>query len=92
MNKTELAKAVAAKVEGATNKQAGEFVEAVFDAIKDTLAEGEEVNVAGFAKFSVVETSPRVARNLQTGEEIQVPAGKKVKVKVLKGLKEVVKS
>jgi Bacterial nucleoid DNA-binding protein len=90
MKKTELAHLVASKTE-LTKGKAEEVVGAVFDAIIETLKSGEEVNIAGFAKFEVAETKAREARNPQTGETIQVPAGRKIKIKQLKGLKDAVK-
>lgn len=86
MNKTELAKVVAEKTEIAKGK-AVEVVNAVFDTILETLASGESVDIAKVARFEVVETEARVGRNPSTGETVQVPAGRKVKVKKLSGLK-----
>ena len=40
----------------------------------------EEVMIPGFLKFSVGDQAARVARNPQTGDAIEVPAKKKVKV------------
>jgi DNA-binding protein HU-beta len=34
------------------------------------------VSITGFGKFSVAERGPRQARNPQTGEPIEVPAGR----------------
>ena len=52
------------------------------------MADGDEVLIPGLAKFIVVDVPARTARNPQTGEVINVPAKKKVKVKVLGELKE----
>ena len=43
--------------------------------------------IPGFLKFSVGDQEARVARNPRTGETIDVPAKKKVKVKILERLK-----
>lgn len=90
MNKVQLAAKVAEKAQIKKN-QAEPLVEYVFEAIEETLAKGEEVNISGFGKFVIKETAARTARNLQTGEPIEVPAGKKPAFKAAKNLKESVK-
>ena len=52
MNKTELVAAVAAKAE-LSKKDAEAAVNAVFDSVKDALAEGDKVSLIGFGTFSV---------------------------------------
>ena len=42
--------------------------------------EGEKVTIPGFLSFETVETAARTGRNPQTGAEIQIAAGKRVKV------------
>ena len=69
MNKTELVAAVAAKAE-LSKKDAEAAVNAVFDSVKDALAEGDKVSLIGFGTFSV---KTRAAR---TGPESKVPAFK----------------
>lgn len=59
---------------GFSKKEAAEIVEAVFDIIKDTLAEGEAVKISGFGNFVVKEKRSRRGRNPQTGEEISISA------------------
>lgn len=50
MNKTELVAAVAAKAE-LSKKDAEAAVNAVFDSVKDALAEGDKVSLIGFGTF-----------------------------------------
>lgn len=90
MNKAELAK-VLVETTGLVKKDAEAAVNAVFEAITNALANGEEVNIAGFAKFDVKPTTARKGRNPQTGEEIEIPATKKPTFKALKGLKDAIK-
>jgi integration host factor subunit alpha len=59
---------------GFSKKEAAEIVEAVFDIIKDTLADGEVVKISGFGNFVVKEKRSRRGRNPQTGEEISITA------------------
>lgn len=91
MNKLELASRVAEKVEGLTKKTAIEIVEATFQVINEALVSGEEVSIAGHGKYTVKETPARVGRNPKTGEEVKIPASKKVKFRAAKQLKDRVK-
>jgi len=51
-------------------------VNAVFNAIQDALADGDEVTISGFGSFKVVERAARQGRNPQTGEEMTIRARK----------------
>ena len=64
-------------------------VKAVFEAIKDEVAAGNKVDIAGFGSFQIADRAARTARNPQTGETIQVAAKKTVKFKVSKTFKDV---
>ncbi|NWM20062.1 HU family DNA-binding protein, partial [Escherichia coli] len=69
---------------------AGEAVNAVLEAIQDSLAQGDEVRLTGFGTFAVTERAATTGRNPQTGESIQIPASKAPKFKAGKGLKDTV--
>lgn len=86
MNKAEFIKVVAQKVD-ATQKLTGEFVDAVFATITEELAEGNEVSISGFGKFSVTERASRKGINPSTMEEIEIPASKSAKFKASSTLK-----
>lgn len=90
MNKEILVKTVAGNIEGATKKDIEVVVNEVFDVIKNTLASGEKVSVAGFGAFESVERAERVARNPRTGEEMIIPKSKAPKFKASKNLKDAV--
>ena len=47
-----------------------EYVDLVFELMKKTLADGQDVKIARFGKFSVRDKKDRKGRNPQTGEEI----------------------
>ena len=68
--------------------RAEELVNAVFDALTAALKRGDDVRLPAFGVFDVKETAARTARNPQTGEEVQVPAGKKARFKPAKALKD----
>lgn len=89
MNKAELISKVA-EVNETTKKAAGEQVEAILAVITEALAEGQEVSLTGFGKFSVTERPERVGRNPQSGESITIKASKSPKFKAGKALKDLV--
>ncbi len=89
MNKNDLIAAVADKT-GLTKAQAGEAVDATFEAISGSLKSGDEVRIIGFGNFSVSERAASEGRNPRTGEAIQIPASKTPKFKAGKGLKDAV--
>ncbi|WP_301109961.1 MULTISPECIES: HU family DNA-binding protein, partial [Sporosarcina] len=62
MNKTELINSVA-EAAGLTKKDATKAVEAVFDTIQSTLANGDKVQLIGFGNFEVRERAARKGRN-----------------------------
>ena len=72
MNKTELVAAVAAKAE-LSKKDAEAAVNAVFDSVKDALAEGDKVSLIGFGTFSVKTRAARTGLNPRTKETIEIP-------------------
>ena len=90
MNKEILVKTVVENIEGATKKDIAVVVNEVFDTIKNTLASGEKVAIAGFGSFEVVERAARKGRNPQTNEEIIIPASKSPKFKAGKAFKDAV--
>ncbi|PWA12379.1 DNA-binding protein [Pueribacillus theae] len=90
MNKTDLINAVA-EVTEISKKDATKAVDAVFDAITDTLKKGEKVQLIGFGNFEVRERAARKGRNPQTGEEIDIAASKVPAFKPGKALKDAVK-
>ena len=87
MNKNDLIGVVAEKA-NVTKAQAGEAVDAVFDAITASLKNNEEVRLVGFGTFSVSQRKASTGRNPATGAEIQIPASNQAKFKPGKGLKD----
>ena len=62
-------------------------VDSIFEAIASELANGGEVAVSGFGKFSVSNRSAREGRNPATGETIQIAASKAAKFSAASALK-----
>lgn len=71
LTKADLIEAVYDKV-GFSKKEASDIVELVFETLKDTLQRGEKVKISGFGNFVVRHKRPRIGRNPQTGEEIEI--------------------
>jgi DNA-binding protein HU-beta len=57
-----------------SESQATKAVNAIFDAIQNSLARNDEVQLSGFGSFRVVERAAREGRNPRTGESMQIAA------------------
>jgi len=77
MTKAELIKVVSERT-GATQVATKPMVEAVFEAMTDTLSDGENVEIVGFGKFVVSQRDAHTARNPKTGEAVEVEAKNRV--------------
>ena len=75
MNKTELIAAVAEKAE-LSKKDADKAVNAVIDAIVETVAKEEKVQLVGFGTFEVRSRAERQGRDPRTNSPITIPASK----------------
>lgn len=64
-----------------TKSECAQIVETLFEVIKQTLEQGEDVLVSGFGKFSVKEKNQRRGRNPQTGQPIMLAPRKVVTFK-----------
>ncbi len=91
MNKGDLAAAVASRA-NMSKAAASEAVDAVFDAITDSLSKGTEVRILGFGNFAVTHRAASMGRNPQTGQPMQIRASNQAKFKAGKGLKDAVNS
>ena len=58
------------------------------DSIAAELVSQGQINLLGIGTFSVIDTAARPGRNPATGESIQIPAGKRIKLKAAKVLKD----
>lgn len=85
MNHADLSDAVASTL-GTSKADGKKAVDAVFAAIADAAAKGEEVSVNGFGKFK--ESAAREGRNPSTGETIQIAASKKLGFGAAKAVKD----
>jgi len=87
MNNAELADQIAA-AQGITKADARKLVDAVFAAVADAAAAGQEVSLNGFGKFKVKDTPAREGRNPSTGATIQIAASKKLSFAPAKAVKD----
>lgn len=99
MNKTELKKAIAKAIDAEAKSPEKEAkpdlakaaLEAMLEAIKNTLKKGDKVALIGFGTWSVTNRPARKGRNPQTGKEIQIAAKKVIKFKAGSELSDSVK-
>jgi integration host factor subunit alpha len=73
MTKAEIIENVYTKI-GFSKKESSDIVELNFDVMKETLEKGEKIKISGFGNFVVREKHPRIGRNPQTGEAIEISA------------------
>lgn len=73
MTKAEIIESIYTKI-GFSKKESSDIVELVFDTMKQTLEKGEKIKISGFGNFVVRNKRPRIGRNPQTGEEIEISA------------------
>ena len=59
---------------GLTASDSYKMIDIIFDEISQSLINGEEVKIAGFGTFKILDKSARVARNPKTGESAIVSA------------------
>jgi nucleoid DNA-binding protein len=72
--------------------QARDLIEDLNALVTDTLKKGYKIPLFGLGKLYVRKTKPRVGRNPQTGEPINIPARKRVRFTAAKALKSAVLS
>jgi len=71
-------------------QEAEEGVNLFFQAIKDAILRGEEIEIRGFGSFRFRKRTSRSGRNPRTGEPVKVPPKKVLYFKPSKRLKELV--
>lgn len=73
MTKADIIEKVCEEVGGFSKKEAADVVEAVFELMKNTLAEGEKIKISGFGNFVVRDKHERPGLNPRTKERITLP-------------------
>ena len=89
MTKADLAEAIYERI-GFSKRESAELVDLLFETMKDTLSEGENLKISSFGNFVVRQKEARVGRNPHTGEAITIAARKVVTFKASQKLKDAV--
>jgi len=91
MTKAEIVEKIYEKV-GFSKRESADVVDAVFEIMKECLAEGEKIKISGFGNFVVRSKRERIGRNPHTREAITISARKVVTFKASQILKTAVDS
>ena len=75
-----------------TRKRAAQIVDSLFEKIKESLVQGEDVRIFGFGRFQVRFRWARKGRNPQTGEPIVINSRRRVSFKASRKLREKINS
>ncbi|MDB5374831.1 MAG: family DNA-binding protein [Belnapia sp.] len=87
MNKQDLI-TIVAEAGDLPKAKASDILDAVFEAITESLKAKTDVRLVGFGTFSTSKRKAGKGRNPRTGEEIAIPATTTVRFKAGKGLKD----
>lgn len=79
MTKAEIAEHVYNTVGGFSKREAAELVDAVFDALKESLEGGHKLKISGFGNFVLRDKADRFGRNPATTERMVLPARRVVR-------------
>jgi integration host factor subunit alpha len=89
MTKADIVENIYEKV-GISKKETAAVVQTIFDTIKETLEDEENVKISGFGNFVIRRKRARRGRNPQTGEEIEISARKVITFKPSNVLKDLI--
>jgi integration host factor subunit beta len=92
MTKAQLIEKVSEQLKGYNRRQTEIIVNAIFDSIKSSLANGDKIEIRGFGSFRLRKRKTREGRNPKTGELVSVGAKNVPFFKAGKELKELVDS
>ena len=84
----ELVTRLASSFDGLTKKVIKELVVQLFSDVETMLVQGNKIRLDKIGILQVKDRAARMGRNPQTGEEIKIPASKKISFRVAKSLKE----
>jgi DNA-binding protein HU-beta len=80
MNRSELVDAISQR-SGVASRDVDAALKGLYEVVAGVVAKGDDkITIPGFISFEQGSRSARTGRNPQTGETIQVPASKTVKV------------
>lgn len=90
MTKSELIARLANRFPQLALRDADLAVKTILDAMTNSLANSQRIEVRGFGSFSLSQRASRIGRNPKSGEQVLVPAKKVPHFKPGKGLREMV--
>lgn len=73
MTKSELIEILSARHSQLAPKDAELAVKTMLDAMSQTLAQGDRIEIRGFGSFSINRRPPRMGRNPRSGEQVLIP-------------------
>ena len=91
LTKAEMAERLFEEV-GLNKREAKEFVDSFFDALREALQRGQQVKLSGFGNFDLRQKNQRPGRNPKTGEEIPITARRVVTFHASQKLKAMVEA
>jgi integration host factor subunit alpha len=89
MTKAEIVQALYTRVGGFSRKESAEFVDLVFEMMKETLGTGVKIKISGFGNFVLRDKRQRPGRNPQTGDPIRISERRVLTFKASQILKQV---
>jgi integration host factor subunit beta len=88
VTKSELIARLAARYPQLAARDADYAVKTVLDAMTQSLAAGQRIEIRGFGSFSLSQRPPRIGRNPKSGEQVMVPEKRVPHFKAGKELRE----
>jgi integration host factor subunit alpha len=89
MTKAEIVQALYTRVGGFSRKESAEFVDLVFEMMKETLGKGVKIKISGFGNFVLRDKRQRPGRNPQTGDPIRISERRVLTFKASQILKQI---
>jgi len=77
---------------GVKSAVAKRVIKALIKTVGRTIQNGDKVTLTGMGTFRIKKRKPKPARNLQTGETVQLPEGKKISFKPSLSFKQLLKN
>lgn len=88
MTKSDLIDKIVEKHPNMTKKNIDYIINSVFSSIKDSLKNGDKVEIRGFGSFKIRDKNSKTGRNPKTGSKVEVPEKKVPYFKPGKEIKE----
>lgn len=88
MTKSDLIDSIVEKHPNMTKKNIDYIINSVFSSIKESLKNGDKVEIRGFGSFKIREKNSKTGRNPKTGSKVDVPEKKVPYFKPGKEIKE----